>query len=248
MKLILLPLMLALAAPSAPFLPRPDPASWNVLVKEFVTPRHLVDYSRFKKEGLRRLQAYVSHLVRAGNKPLSPNAKKALLINAYNAFTIEWILRNYPTTSIRDTSNPFTVARFTLGGKQVSLDQIESQLRAMGDPRIHAALVCAGRSCPPLRREAYVADRLNAQLNDNVREWLANTSLNEFNPGQGTARISSIFMWYRRDFDSYPGGLQGFLRKYAPPGVAQELGARKLKIYFLKYDWGLNDAQNHGER
>ncbi|MGH9395620.1 MAG: DUF547 domain-containing protein [Terriglobia bacterium] len=241
MKLFLLPLMLVLAAPSGQFLPKPDPASWNALLKEFVNQQHRVDYARFKKEGLERLREYIAHLGRPGNQPLSPNGKKALLINAYNAFTIQWILRNYPTRSIRDTSNPFTVARFTLGGEKVSLDQIESRLRQMRDPRIHAALVCAGRSCPPLRREAYVANRLNAQLNDNVREWLANKSLNEFYPKQGKAEISSIFKWYRQDFESYPGGLQGFLRKYAPPGVAHALGNRKLAIHFLNYDWALND-------
>jgi uncharacterized protein DUF547 len=79
----------------------------------------------------------------------------------------------------------------------------------MADPRIHAALVCAARSCPPLRREAYVADRLGGQLDNNVREWLAKPSLNHFGPSQGKAEISPIFKWYRMDFDAYLGGIEG---------------------------------------
>lgn len=250
MKLILVPLILIWVAPAAPaawFLPKPDPAAWNALLEEFVTPQHRVAYARFKRAGSVRLNAYVSYLAKPGSVTLSPNQKKALLINAYNAFTIEWILRNYPTPSIRATPNPFTAKRFTLGGERVSLDQIEARLRAMRDPRIHAALVCAGRSCPPLRREAYVANRLNSQLDDNVREWLADKRLNEFLPTQGKAELSSIFKWYRGDFASYPGGLQAFVRKYAPPEVVRQLGGRKLAITFLSYNWGLNDTSGLGK-
>jgi len=128
----------------------------------------------------------------------------------------------------------------------VSLDQIESQLRAMGDPRIHAALVCAARTCPPLRREAYVAECLGRQLDDNVRAWLADRSLNTFEPEQAQAEVSPIFKWYGKDFDSYPGGLEGFLRQYAPPDVKAALGERKFQIRFKNYDWGLNDQSRLG--
>jgi hypothetical protein len=122
------------------------------------------------------LKDYITSLTQVGNQLLPPEEKKALLVNAYNGFTIQWVLDTYPIESIWSTSAPFTEARHRLGGKMVSLNQIESQLRAMGDPRIHAALVCAARSCPPLRREAYVAERLGQQLDDNVRQWLADPS------------------------------------------------------------------------
>jgi len=128
----------------------------------------------------------------------------------------------------------------------VSLDQIESQLRAMGDPRIHAALVCAARSCPPLRREAYVGRRLDQELDDNVRQWLADRSLNTFDSEHAQAEVSPIFKWYGKDFDSYPGGLEGFLRQYAPPDVKAALGERKFQIRFKNYDWGLNDQSRLG--
>lgn len=228
-------------------LPNANESVWGSLLKEYVNPEHRVNYAGLKKNGLGQLNDYVRGLGQAGTQPLSPNEKKALLINAYNAFTIQWMVQNYPIKSIWSTDAPFTAARHKLGGKMVSLNGIESELRAMGDPRIHAALVCAARSCPPLRREAYIANRLDEQLDDNVREWLANPALNRFDPQQGRAEVSSIFKWYRKDFDAYPGGLKGFLRKYAPRQVMAELGDKTLQISFLAYDWGLNDQEDVGK-
>jgi Protein of unknown function, DUF547 len=85
---------------------------------------------------------------------------------------MEWIVENYPVGSILGTQRPFKARRFRLAGESVSLDEIESRLHEMKDPRIHAALVCAARSCPPLRREGYASGRLDEQLDANVREWL----------------------------------------------------------------------------
>lgn len=241
-------LLLAVAwlAPAEPALSRVDPSAWDALLKQFVGARHRVDYARLKREGGARINEYVTELGRAGEQPLSPDEKKALLINAYNAFTIRWVLENYPVQSIWATTSPFAQARHRLSGETVSLDAIESQLRAMGDPRIHAALVCAARSCPPLRREAYDATRLNAQLDDNVRAWLADPSLNTFDPQQARADVSMIFKWYAKDFDAYSGGIQGFLRQYAPPQVIAAMGSRKFDIRFKDYNWGLNDQSELG--
>jgi hypothetical protein len=92
-----------------------------------------------------------------------------------------------------------------------------------------------------------VAGRLDEQLDDNVRGWLANPSLNQFNPSQGKAGISPIFKWYRQDFDAYPGGLNGFLTKYGPRKSVEEPGDKKLQIDFRNYDWGLNDQSGLGK-
>ena len=97
-----------------------------------------------------------------------------------------------------------------------------------------------GAKLTPLRREAYAAERLDVQLDDNVREWLADPAINHFYAPQGRAEISPIFKWYGKDFDAYPGGLEGFLRKYAPRQVIRKLGNRRLDISFRDYDWGLN--------
>jgi uncharacterized protein DUF547 len=228
-------------------LPRLDPRPWDLTLKEFVNDQHRVDYSRLEKDGRGRLDDYIRNLGQPGAQRLSANETKALLINAYNAFTMQWVVQNYPISSIWRTDAPFTKARHLLGGKMVSLDEIESELRAMGDPRIHAALVCAARSCPPLRREAYVADRLDEQLDDNVRKWLADSSLNRFRPSQGRAEISPICKWYRKDFDAYPGGLKGFFRNYAPQQDVADIDHEDFEISFLNYDWSLNDQSEGGK-
>lgn len=128
----------------------------------------------------------------------------------------------------------------------VSLDEIESELRAMGEPRIHAALVCAARIYPPLRRDAYVTGRLDEQLDSNVREWLVNPALSRFHPVQSKAEISPIFKWYRKNFDAYSGGLQGFLRRCAPPQAIKDLGDKKLEVSYFGCNWGLNDQSGLG--
>ena len=227
-------------------LPKVDHAAWETVLKEFVNAQHRFDYAGLKKDGSGRLKAYIDSLGRVGNQPLAADQEKALLINAYNAFTVRWVLDNYPIESIWSTSAPFTQARHRLGGKMVSLDQIESRLRAMGDPRIHAALVCAARSCPPLTREAYVGRRLDQQLDDNVRQWLADRSLNTFDSARAQAEVSPIFKWYEKDFESCPGGLQGFLSQYAPPDVKAALGEKRFQIRFKNYNWGLNDQSGFG--
>ncbi len=158
------------------------------------------------------------------------------------------MLQHFPVKSIWKTKKPFTGQRHTLDGKHVSLDDIETELRQTMGPRAHSVLVCAARSCPPLRREAYVASRLPEQLDDNTRAWLANASLNQFDALAGEAGISSIFKWYRDDFEENGETLEGFLERYAPEGSMPALqGKKKRRIRFLNYDWGLNDTGREGE-
>ena len=196
-----------------------DHAAWDALLKKYVTAESRVHYAQWKADGASALDAYLAQ---------GPGASKAALINAYNAHMIRWILANYPTASAFRTDDPFRAARNQVNGREMSLDDIETELRNMGDPRIHAALVCAARSCPPLRREAYTESAIDAQLDDNTRQWLANPTLNEFG---ATSKVSPIFDWYAGDFRD----LDGFLARYSghKPGA---------KIEFKTYDWTLNDS------
>jgi hypothetical protein len=240
-------LALFLLAPAArAALPKVDPAPWDEILHQYVNQRHLVDYTKLKQQDWKKLRDFVAGFGRQGPRELSQDEKKALLINAYNAMTMEWIVENYPAQSIWDTQRPFKARRFRLAGKSVSLDEIESRLREMKDPRIHAALVCAARSCPPLRREAYVAGRLDEQLDANLREWLANPALNRFDTDRRLVTVSPIFKWYGKDFDAYPGGLRGFLLKFGPPAATEKLRDGKVTIRFATYHWGLNDQFGRG--
>jgi Protein of unknown function, DUF547 len=226
---------LAAASPGANL----DHSGWDALLKTFVTPESRVDYQDLKIRGLHSLDSYVAELAAPWPEEMEPEEVKAALINAYNALTVRWILSNYPVDSIWRTNDPFRVARHTLDGAETSLDQIEGRLREMGDPRIHSALVCASRSCPPLRREAYVASRLDEQLDDNFRIWLADKALNLFDSRSQTAVVSPIFKWYSADFD-HAGGAGEFFARFAPTGENAFLKNADARIDYATYDWGLN--------
>jgi hypothetical protein len=222
-----------------------DESIWDELTKKYVTAKARVDYAALKKE-TPRLDAYLKELAPKWPDGLGVYERKAALINAYNALTVRWILTNYPVESIWRTKHPFTQARYTIDGQRVSLDQIEGQLRAMGDPRIHSALVCASRSCPPLRREAYLGSRLDEQLDANFRDWLANGRLNEFSVPTRTASVSMIFKWYGDDFRKNDGSVEKYLVRYGPGAQVKFLSEPGSRIEYKPYNWGLNDTSNHG--
>jgi hypothetical protein len=222
-----------------------DHSRWETLLKEYVSPESRVDYRTLKEHGLPNLDAYLRDLAKPWPDGMEPAETKAALINAYNALTIRWILTNYPVESIWRTKDPFRAVRHSIDNRLVSLDEIETTLRGMQDPRIHAALVCAARSCPPLRREAYSAARIDEQLDDNVRRWLADRNLNEFKPDVHTARVNPILTWYGADFEQI-GGVREFVIRFAPQQDAAFLSNPTARIEFQPYNWGLNDASSIG--
>lgn len=196
-----------------------------------------------------------SALTPAAFAGFSRTQQMAFLINAYNAFTIELVLTEYPRLkSIKDVgsiiSSPWRKTFYKLLGEPRNLDWIEhEQLRARyNDPRIHTAIVCASIGCPALKPEAYTADRLDEQLEDGMRRFLGDPTRNRASAGK--LAVSAIFKWFREDFEK---GHQGFLKlddvfaRYAAqlssdPQVQEQLKARKLTPEFLDYDWSLNDA------
>ncbi len=187
-------------------------------------------------------------------------AQMAFLINAYNAFTVELILTKYPAlASIKDLgslfSSPWKPKWVPLLGGKVSLDDIEhAMLRARGrydDPRIHFAVNCASIGCPMLREEAFTAERLDAQLDEQARRFLADRTRNRWNAQRGRLEVSKIFDWYGEDFTlghrgirSLAGYLAGFADVLADDAAARSrIRAGQAEIAFLDYDWALNDAR-----
>jgi hypothetical protein len=223
-----------------------DHSIWNEILHKYVNSESRVDYRALKDGELPLLDQYLQQLARPWMSGMTADEQKAALINAYNALTVRWVLINYPVESIRQTKQPFTEARHTLDGQKVSLDEIEGRLRRMGDPRYHAALVCAARSCPPLRRDAYQGSSLNEQLDDNVRTWLANPDLNEFFPDRRMASVSMIFDWYKTDFQRDRLSVRYFLARFGPTGKVAFLLDPSAEVRFKIYHWGLNDTSNLG--
>ena len=113
-------------------------------------------------------------------------------------------------------------------------------LRPLGDPRIHFAIICASKSCPFLRSEAFAAAKLDAQLDAQARQFINDPSRNRFDKASGTAALSEIFKWFEEDFRG-AGSLQKYLAKYADdPEVARMLAADGFRIEWMTYDWSLN--------
>jgi len=124
---------------------------------------------------------------------------------------------------------------FKIGGQEMKLDEIEHDIlrKQFNDPRIHFTLVCASRSCPKLRNEAYEAARLDEQLNDQGRAFLADRSKNIIT--QDKLQLSKIFSWFKGDFTKN-GSLIDFLNRFSPVKINKD-----ADIDHLSYNWNLNE-------
>ena len=235
---------------------------WDTLLKKYVVSLQngqatQVDYAGIAGERV-QLKKYLdatSAVSRASFDSWSKAEQLAFLINAYNAWTVELVLGGYPgIKSIKDLgsffSSPWRKAFIPLLGETRTLDNIEHDLiRGSGryqEPRIHFAVNCASIGCPALRAEAYVAERLEQQLEQSTRMFLADQTRNRL---QGdTLLLSKIFKWYGDDFEQGWRGastLGHFLVRYPQSlkldqHAVEQLKAGGLDIEFLDYDWRLN--------
>ena len=201
------------------------------------------------------LDAYLAELSAACTDDYArwTNAERiAFWLNAYNAFTVRLVLDHYPIASIRKIGWLPGAAfreRFipmpALKGGTISLDDIEhGTLRpTFHEPRVHFALVCAARSCPPLRPEAYRGADLDWQLDDQARAFLRDPAKNRVDHAMRTLYLSRIFEWYRDDFETSGSSLPAFVARYRDDG-ADITG--EWRVTFLEYDWRLNDHEPPG--
>lgn len=211
-----------------------------------------VDYAGWKARGDAALDAYLASLsgvCREGYGSWSRAQRLAFWINAYNAFTIRLILDHYPIASIRKIGllpgaafRRAFIPMPSLKGGTISLDDIEHRtLRPeFREPRVHFALVCASRSCPPLRAEAYRADVLERQLDDQGRTFLGDASKNRVDVAARTLHLSSIFSWFEEDFVAAAGSVPRYVARFLAPDAAAVATAPDVTVRFLDYDWSLN--------
>jgi hypothetical protein len=221
---------------------------YDRLLKKYVNEQGLVNYGAWKQHAadVSTLDNYLKQFAQKNGNPASDNEKAASLVNAYNAFVLQWILKNYPTESIWQLKDSFTGKRNEISGRKVALDDIEhGTLRPLIGYRTHAVLVCAARSCPPLQGFAYTSDKFDEQDDVAYRAWLARADLNKFLPHEKKVEISSIFKWFKKDFDN-AGGIPKILGRYAPERVHEFAASGNYEIKYLPYDWGLNDQGPHG--
>ena len=221
---------------------------YDLILKKYVLNGR-VDYKSLKENQteINSILKLFSGLSLKDYNQFTKNEKMAFLINAYNIFTIDLILKNYPVKSIKDIKssslfnfldNPWKIEFFNLLGQKRYLDWIEHDIlrKKFKNPRIHFALVCASKSCPILINEPYIPYKLEKQLNNSAVKFLSNKNRNYYNPKTKTLFLSKIFDWYEEDF-LINGSLIYFLQPYfinLPPDV---------NIEYLEYDWDLNQKE-----
>jgi hypothetical protein len=219
-----------------------DHGAFDKLLKKHVNDNGRVNYKGFKADE-KELGEYLAML--AKTTPSGKNEEMAYWINAYNAYTIQLILNHYPVKSIKDigpknqipfVNTPWARKFFTINGNKMSLDNIEHGIlrKKYDDARVHFALVCASISCPRLRNEAYTAAKLDAQLDDQGRDFLNDPTKNK--PGKDAAQLSSYFKWYSGDWKDNGQSVVKWVNRYANTKITDQ-----TSISYLDYNWNLNE-------
>lgn len=210
-------------------------SAWNSLLQQQVSKNGNVNYKGFKANRA-RLATYIKTL-QTNYEDINNFSREEILaywINAYNALTVDLILRNYPLNSIKDIDKPWDQRLWKFGNKWQNLNAIEHKiLRTMNEPRIHFAIVCASESCPKLENFAFVPSKLESQLTTVTKGFLSDKSKNDLS--ENCIKLSKIFKWYAKDFKT-KGSLIDFLNGYTDVKISS-----KAKKIFKDYSWALNE-------
>lgn len=235
-----------------------DHSAWTGLLKAYVRPGadgiNRVNYAAFKQQGHSKLKQYIRAVEDAKLPRLNRNEQFALLVNLYNAKTVDIVLDRYPVRSIKEinlggrlfgsiSGGPWKAKVLTIEGVGLSLDDVEhAMLRpSFRDPRVHYAVNCASIGCPSLQTTAFTGTDLHSQLDAAARDFI--------NHARGVSLsgdrlvVSSIYQWFSTDFGGTPEGVLHHLRSFGRPKLLQQLKQAK-KIGGYQYDWSLNDARN----
>ncbi len=212
-------------------------APFDAVLKKYVSHGY-VKYGALKSDRA-GLDAYLDSLAkisRSTYNTLSQHERLAYLINLYNAATLKLIIDNYPVKSIKDIgstfSSPWKIKVVRYFGKLITLDNLEHDIirREFREPRIHLALVCAARSCPPLRSEVYRGEQLSTQLDDQGQKFFNGPHGVRVDHSKKRVYLSSILKWYKEDFAS----VVAFAQRYSKQRFDD------YKVSYLDYDWALN--------
>jgi hypothetical protein len=199
------------------------------------------DYAGTTGQDRKRLAAYEANLGDAQTATLSPDECKALYINAYNVFAIQTLLDNRGK-KITDVAGSFNGAKHRVGGQMLTLDEIENRLREFKDARIHFAIVCASKSCPPLAGKAYAPEGISEVLDRQGRAFVNDSSKNVLDRSHDRVALSKIFFWNRKEFERDGGGslTKAVSRWASDPATAAWLASFSREPEVLEYDWSPN--------
>jgi hypothetical protein len=201
------------------------------------------------------LDAYLATIADADLSGAGLDERKAFWINAYNALTLDLMADSYPLASIRDLDggDPWSARSFQVAGQTINLNDIEHKmLRPMGDPRIHAAINCASRGCPPLAAQPFTAAGLSAQLDQASARWATSNGI-VIDRDAKTAGLNQILDWFGDDFHAYGlafkdiPGVEGkaeaglnYLAQYLDEDTAAWIAGGGYEVSYVEYDWSIN--------
>jgi hypothetical protein len=235
----------SVAVDHAPF----DHAPFDALLRAHVTADGMVDYEAFAAAP--SFARYLQRLATADTTAWSRADQLAYWINVYNAYTIHLINSRGERRSIRNINKRFGITLKSpwaepivrAAGRTLTLDDVEHRIirPTYADARIHVALVCAAKGCPPLRPEAYLGAKLDLQLDDQARRFLATRTKNRVDVAGGSVYGSPIFTWYRDDFGGTLAGVGAFWARYIDDAAARALlTSGRFRWEDTPYDWSLN--------
>lgn len=229
----------------------PAIAAWDELLGNHVRGSN-VDYAAIKGDRS-NLDTYLSWVARTDPGSLPRSERLAFFINAYNAYVIDAVLSRYPgIESVKAVDGFFDGETHKVGGREMTLDQIEGGARELDPDLSHFGVVCASFSCPDLRSDAYVGSRVTQQLEEQAERFLADPAKGlRYDEEDNDLYLSSIFKWYAGDFTGGSTVVAFFARGGVLDWVVEHLGDRELaetleerepSIKYMDYDWSLNDV------
>jgi hypothetical protein len=230
----------ALKEAAVPFVPD----AWDALLKRYVDDEGRVDYGAVDRAAFEKVYAAVaaSGPRRQPDKYPTREAKEAYYLNAYNVCVWKYVLGHLPKLKNVDDAKAsfFFFTKFVVGGDEINLKDLEGDVirPQFKDGRVHMALNCASGGCPKLPRYAFAAARLDQQLDDEARRFVAEKRNVDHDATAKKVRLSRLFDWYKEDFGKEPAKVLAWINRFRAPTAQLPLDT---KLEYVDYDWRLND-------
>ncbi|MGE0824657.1 MAG: DUF547 domain-containing protein [Candidatus Binatia bacterium] len=217
-----------------------DHSVWDALLRRYVDAEGRVAYRDLQTKDATAFAQYLQTLAAAQVDNLSEAEEKALWLNAYNAVIVKGVLDGYTAEGWLSRKRLFSWYSIPVAGQARTPDEIEHEIlrKKFRDPRIHFAIVCASTSCPKLRPEAYVPERLDQQLDDAARAFVNDPQRNRV--VAGNVAVSMIFKWFAQDFIDDAGSVWQFVQRFVAEDKKDVLKGDAGQLQYLEYDWTLN--------
>lgn len=211
-------------------------------LEQWIGENNTFNYGQLDRQWL---QHYLQDIGDTNLGSSSYEEKFVFYLNAYNIITIyaalEKLRQNSAwkgNTSFLSRFNFFYLKKYLIARKKMSLYVLENKIlrKEFQDPRVHFAINCASKSCPPLSKKLFTTENLYSLLEELTFTYINNNKDVIYNTEQNILYLNKIFAWYRKDFAQYPN-IKSFIKHYWRKNVDIPENAR---VHYLKYDWNLN--------